>query len=151
MNHHNYLGKFILMVGLSFLSMYGLMFVMANSLVDVYNNLNQFYMAALMSIVMVIIETILMGNKTWSNKINYSIIIFCFILSLFFFWSIRQQFFISDKQFLKSMIPHHSGAILMCQKAVLQDSEIKNLCQNIVVNQRAEIAKMKIILERLDN
>ena len=150
MDHHNHTGRFILMIGLSFLSMYGLMFVMVDSLADVYNNLNQFYMTVLMVIVMVIIEIILMSNKNWSRKVNYSIVILCIALFSFFFWSIRQQFFISDKQFLKSMIPHHSGAILMCQKASLQDFEVKDLCQNIIAGQKAEIDKMKTILKRLE-
>ncbi len=31
---------------------------------------------------------------------------------------------IGDKEFLRSMIPHHSGAILMCEQATLTDPEM---------------------------
>ena len=47
------------------------------------------------------------------------------------------------------MIPHHAGAILMCEQAPLQDSEIKALCKNIVSGQQSEIDQMKAKLEAL--
>ena len=43
---------------------------------------------------------------------------------------------VADTQFLKSMIPHHAGAILMCEKAPIAD--IKELCQKIIASQRSE-------------
>jgi hypothetical protein len=43
---------------------------------------------------------------------------------------------IGDIQFLKSMIPHHSGAILMCERASIQDAQIKELCRTIIQGQR---------------
>ena len=46
------------------------------------------------------------------------------------------------------MIPHHAGAILMCQNAPLQAAELKQLCRSIVTSQEAEIAKMKALLEK---
>lgn len=61
----------------------------------------------------------------------------------------RQQTAVSDKQFLRSMIPHHGSAILMCQEASIQDSEIKELCRNIVSNQQSEIDQMKAKLRAL--
>jgi uncharacterized protein (DUF305 family) len=66
------------------------------------------------------------------------------------FWLVlRQQTAISDTQFLRSMIPHHAGAILMCEKAALKDAQIVRLCGNIVSGQQAEIDEMKAILARL--
>jgi uncharacterized protein YcnI len=44
------------------------------------------------------------------------------------FLFMRQQSAISDRQFLRSMIPHHSGAILMCEEAPIRDPRIKDLC-----------------------
>ena len=46
------------------------------------------------------------------------------------------------------MIPHHSGAILMCQQASLTDPEVLGLCEEIVSSQEREIAQMKAILAR---
>jgi uncharacterized protein (DUF305 family) len=59
---------------------------------------------------------------------------------------IRQQTQISDRQFLRSMIPHHSGAILMCREANVQDQRIRELCKTIISSQRDEIDLMTKLL-----
>jgi uncharacterized protein (DUF305 family) len=60
----------------------------------------------------------------------------------------RQEADVGNEQFLKSMIPHHSRAILVCQEADITDPEIEELCGEIVKTQQEEIAQMKEILER---
>ena len=65
------------------------------------------------------------------------------------FWATRSQTLIDDRQFIDSMIPHHSGAILMCREAKLADSELKTLCDEIMAAQREEIDKMTSIRNRL--
>lgn len=64
------------------------------------------------------------------------------------FYGMRTQSAGGGTEFLKSMIPHHSGAILMCEQASLIDQEIMALCDEIVVAQEREIAQMKAILAR---
>jgi uncharacterized protein (DUF305 family) len=67
------------------------------------------------------------------------------------FWlSIRGQLAITDRQFLRSMIPHHAGAILMCETAPIRDPEIKELCTAIVSSQQSEIDRMKAKLAQLE-
>jgi uncharacterized protein (DUF305 family) len=63
-------------------------------------------------------------------------------------WLARTQTPVGDVQFLRSMIPHHSSAILMCQEASISDPEIRALCGEIINAQREEIAQMQRILER---
>jgi uncharacterized protein (DUF305 family) len=65
-----------------------------------------------------------------------------------YFFLIRIQSAVADVGFLKSMIPHHSGAILMCDRAPIQDQEIKSLCKTIIEGQQKEIDQMKTILAR---
>ena len=48
------------------------------------------------------------------------------------------------------MIPHHAGAILMCEQAAIEDAEIKDLCGAIVSSQQAEIDQMKAKLSELE-
>jgi uncharacterized protein (DUF305 family) len=48
------------------------------------------------------------------------------------------------------MIPHHSGAILMCEQASIQDAEIQALCDSIIAGQQSEIDQMETILQRLE-
>lgn len=145
---HNHYGKLGIMLLLSFVAMYVLMYAMVNTLGNVIPNFNQFYMAGLMTAPMVVIEVLLMGMMYKNKKINALIVGASVLLGVLFFVFIRQQTLIGDEQFLKSMIPHHSGAILMCEKAKLEDPEIKTLCQNIIQGQQEEIDQMKRILEQ---
>ena len=107
-------------------------------------------MALIMTIPMVIIE-IFMMSKMYQNKIyNYLIVGASLILFITFFLFIRAQTAIEDKQFLRSMIPHHSSAILMCDDANITDPEIKTLCDSITAAQIREIKQMEQILNRLN-
>jgi uncharacterized protein (DUF305 family) len=45
------------------------------------------------------------------------------------------------------MIPHHSGAILMCEEAPIQDQQIRDLCKEIIAGQRREIHQMRQLLQ----
>lgn len=68
--------------------------------------------------------------------------------ALLLFWTlIRQQAAIDNRPFLRSMIPHHAGTILMCEQSRLQDPQLSQLCAEIVSSQRSEIAEMKSLLE----
>ena len=146
----NHYLRLLLMVVLSFISMYIFMYAMVNAFANVYNNFNQFYMAGLMTAPMVLIEILLMGMMYKNKKLNVAIIAVSVVALISFWFLIREQTAINDRQFLKSMIPHHSGAILMCQEANLTDPEIKQLCVEIVKSQEQEIQQMKEKLSQLE-
>ena len=148
-NWQNYL-RLLAMSVLSFVAMYILMYAMVDRLDDVYPNLNQFYMAALMVCPMVLIELILMRAMYANRSVNIAIAAASILVFGASWAMIRQQTAIGDVQFLKSMIPHHSGAILMCEKAAIGDPEIQALCGDIVPGQQSEITRMKVILGRLE-
>ena len=62
-------------------------------------------------------------------------------------WALgRQEAGVGNEGFLRSMIPHHSRAIVICQEADLTDPEIVQLCEQIVKAQKEEIAQMQRIL-----
>jgi uncharacterized protein (DUF305 family) len=148
--HTNHYTRLLGMTVLSFIAMYVLMYAMVDEFASVYPNLNQAYMAGLMAAPMVLIELGLMWSMYENKTANLVIASASVMLLVGFFLVIRQQTAIGDNQFLKSMIPHHSGAILMCQKASISDGEIKKLCAEIIEGQRSEIARMKLILQRLN-
>lgn len=126
------------------------MYAMVDTFANVYSNLNQFYMAGLMTAPMVIIEILLMQAMYKSKRANLMIVASSILALGAFFVLIRQQAAISDTQFLKSMIPHHAGAILMCENAPIKDAELKALCRTIISSQRSEINQMKAKLNRLE-
>src|SRR5918996_562215 len=138
MNNTHYI-RLGAMAILSFIAMFVLMYSMVDVFANVFVNLNQFYMAALMAAPMVLIELALMSAMYPNKKWNVVIGAISAVALILFWFCIRQQVAISDKQFLRSMIPHHAGAILMCEKASMHDPEIKQLCHEIISSQRREI------------
>jgi hypothetical protein len=147
--HGNHYRKLLIMTVVSFIAMYILMYAMVNTFSNVFPNVNQFYMAGLMASAMVIIELAIMRSMYRNKKMNAGIMVASTLALASFFLLIKQQSAVSDKQFLKSMIPHHAGAILMCEEANIKDPEIKKLCEEIVSSQRKEIAQMKSKLKKL--
>ena len=141
--HPNHYPKLALMVVLSFIVMYILMYAMVDRLDNVLPNINQFYMAGLMTSAMVVIEIVIMSMMYHNRKWNIIIIALSLLVLIGCYAGIREQIGVSDKQFLKSMIPHHSAAILMCKSTDLTDPEIKQLCDDIIAGQQAEIDQMK--------
>lgn len=150
--HHptqNYL-RLLAMAVLSFAAMFVLMYAMVNTFGDVFANYNQFYMAALMVFPMILIELMLMRSMYPNGALNAAIVAVSLLAFAASWFMIREQTAIADVQFLKSMIPHHSGAVLMCENADLSDPEIASLCDAIVPGQQSEIDQMKQILRRLE-
>ncbi len=146
-NHsEGHYGRFTLMIVLSFVAMYVLMFAMVDSFSNVTSNLNQAYMAGLMTAPMAMLELALMGGMYPNKRFNAIIWLVMLVLLVGCWFLIRQQGLIGDRQFLRSMIPHHAGAILMCENASLRDAKVRALCQNIESSQRKEIAQMKALL-----
>jgi len=138
------------MIVLSFISMYILMYSMVNSFSNVFPNTNQFYMASLMTMPMIIIEIVLMRSMYMNRKWNIAILSSAIIGLIAFFMLIQKQAAVNDKQFLKSMIPHHGAAILMAKEAIIQDPEIKILCEKIIRDQQSEIEQMKAKLKEIN-
>jgi uncharacterized protein (DUF305 family) len=138
------------MTVLSFISMYIFMYSMVDKFSNVYSSLNQLYMAGVMTAPMVLIELAVMGAMYKDKKLNAIIALVSVIALIAFFAMIRAQTFVGDEQFLRSMIPHHAGAVLMCERAPVQDAEIKKLCQTIIAGQQEEIAQMKAKLQTLE-
>jgi hypothetical protein len=140
--HAPYL-RLLAMVVLSFFAMYVLMYAMVDQLSHVYNNINQVYMAGLMAAPMVLIELLLMRSMYPDRRLNAVLLVAGAVALTAFWFLIREQTLVTDRQFLRSMIPHHAGAILMCEKNSLEDKRLQALCQEIVRSQRAEINQMQ--------
>ena len=148
--HSKHYRKLIIMAVLSFIAMYVLMYAMVNSFSNVFMNVNQFYMAGLMAMPMIIIEIVLMSSMYMNKKLNALIIGISAMLLIAFFFLIREQTGVSDRQFIKSMIPHHGAAILMVEKTTVTDPELKQITEEIITSQQKEIEQMKSILNRLE-
>lgn len=145
-HHYQKLGVNLLV---SLIIMYVAMFAMIWTWGEFIQNINFFYMAlvmwAPMGAVMLLTMRSMYPNKML-NRVLYLALGTVFALSLY---GIRDQALVGDDQFLRSMIPHHSGAVLMCREAAIDDPEIKRLCEGIIASQSSEIEQMKAIQQRL--
>jgi uncharacterized protein (DUF305 family) len=142
-SHQGHYGRLVAMVALSFIAMYILMYAMVDAFGNVYNSVNQAYMAGLMAAPMLLIELVLMRFMYPSKRWNAGLAAAAVAIAVLCWIGIRQQAGVTDQQFLRSMIPHHAGAVLMCTRNRLQDPELQQLCREIVSSQVSEIAQMK--------
>lgn len=152
--HREHRGRPYLMfwinMALGLVVMYVVMFSMIDGLHDFRNNLNMFYMAVTMWAPMGIFMLATMPGMFPRRGLNIALYIVFVGLTVASFAATRAQTLIDDEQFIDSMIPHHSGAILMCREASLSDAELLALCEEIIEAQRSEIEQMETIEVRLD-
>jgi len=142
--------KMILMLLISFVVMYAVMFLNVDSVDHIYLSLTRFYMSLLMVAPMAVLMLLLMGKMYPDKKRNAVIALSAvgvFILALFL---LRTQAFISDKQYMRAMIPHHSSAIMTSKNAAITDPGVRKLSESIIASQQREIEEMKRILKRMD-
>jgi uncharacterized protein (DUF305 family) len=140
--------KFAIVISINTVIMFLLTYVMIDNLSHFYLNINKVYMAVMMVSPMVIVMLLVMRSMYENKKLNYIIMAAFSVLFVLFYILARSQTPVGNRQFLRSMIPHHSSAILMCQRADISDPEIIELCDQIVKAQKEEIAQMEAILER---
>ena len=135
-------------LAIDFVIMYLVMYTMIATLDHFHFNLNTVYMTLMMVAPMALVMLVFMRSMFPSRRANLIIGAAAVALFAVGFWGMRTQAAVGDAEFLRAMIPHHSGAILMCREARLRDPEIIRLCDGIVRSQQQEIAQMEAILAR---
>lgn len=132
--------NFLLMMILSFIIMYTVMFLNVDSINHIYLNTIRFYMTFLMVTPMLIVMLLLMGKMYPNKRLNTTIITASLLILSVTVFFLRHQTFISDKAYLKAMIPHHSSAILTSKHANIKDPEVRKLAEGFTQSQEKEIA-----------
>ena len=115
---------------------------------DLFLSLTLFYGGLLMA-----------SNMMWSHEIvhflymgHFNVIIFFIGLALSVSISIyllREQYLITDEQWLKRMISHHSTALTTSHKIMnrTNNPEVKKLAAEIIETQEKEITLMKKLIQ----
>jgi putative copper export protein len=65
---HSHYGRLLIMVAISFVAMYALMYAMVDRLGNVHNDVNQVYMAGLMAAIMLPIELLVMRSVYYGSS-----------------------------------------------------------------------------------
>jgi hypothetical protein len=138
----------IYMFLVSFVIGYFTMSIMLYSKSDFTWNLNKFYSALLMGWLMALAE--LFMHMDMMKSVDFIIILILLTsCSIYTVYLIREQDYIDEKQFLKSMIEHHSMAITMSEKILGKpelSKETISLAHQIKKSQLKEIELMKNLL-----
>lgn len=147
---NNYL-KFGIMMLTSFVIMYGVMFLNADTLDHIMLSHTRTYMTILMIAPMAFTMLLFMWGMYENKKANALILVGSVVVFITTFYLLRNQIFIKDVQYMKAMIPHHSSAIMVSQMATFEDPETKKLAEEIIAAQEKEIAQMKRLIYRIEN
>jgi uncharacterized protein (DUF305 family) len=142
--------KFGIVLTINAVMMFVITYAMIDSVAHFYLNINRAYMALMMVAPMAILMLVVMRSMYDNLRLNAVLIAVFLVLGLGSFLLARTQTPIGDQQFIRSMIPHHSSAILMCEQSTITDAELVALCDEIVQTQKEEIAQMEDVLARLD-
>jgi hypothetical protein len=114
--------------------------VLADRLSDVYfSSITLIYSALLMASNMCILEILMHYNH--SGVVDINTLLFFITMSAFLVYALRSQLFVTDEQWLKRMISHHSTAITTSRKIAERttNNKVMKLATDIVVNQKNEI------------
>lgn len=141
--------KFLLMIFVSTVIMYGMMFLNVFSFAHIHISMTRILMALMMGAAMAIIMLLFMWQMYPSKKKNGLILVISAAIFIGSLVMVRTQTGISDISWMKAMIPHHSIAILTSTEADLKDPEVKKLADEIITTQKKEIKKMNQMIERL--
>ena len=142
--------RFFLMLAVSFVVMYVVMYLNTYALDHVYFSLTRFYMTVLMIAAMALVMLLFMQHMYQDKRRNGLIItgsISVFIAALLM---VRSQTFVDDTTWMKAMIPHHSIAIMVSKRAAIKDPEVRRLADSIIVAQEREISQMQTMIRRLE-
>lgn len=149
MNHDKSYNMMAVMLLVSFVIMYGVMFLNVAETSHIYLSLTRTYMTLLMVAPMALMMLLLMGKMYKNKKKNMVIALTAVVVFVAALAGLRTQTPVGDVQYMKAMIPHHSSAIMVSKNASLKDPEVKKLAEDIIIAQEKEIAQMKAILNRL--
>ena len=144
LNLNNYLIMFLIMfISSIFLNP---MNILAYKLSHIYVSLTLIYSSLFMASNMIWIHEII--NYVNFKLFNMYAFFISIVLSALFAFILRKQLFVSDKQWLKRMISHHSTAITTSskKKSKTKNQLIKSFINDIINTQKKEIRFMKSLL-----
>ena len=127
-------------LGMIVLQVFIMPFAMTASPSHAYFSLSQGYMGAFMGAAMLAIDGLFHPVEWWF----WVAVAVAAGLSIAAF---RGQWFVSDREYLHEMVPHHSMALLTSRPRMRsQNPKIARLAHQITLTQEREIAEMKEML-----
>lgn len=142
--------KFAVMIGVSTLVMFALMYLNTYQLDHVYFSQTRAYMALIMGAAMAVVMLLFMRDMYPSRQANVAILAASAVVFALSLWLVRSQATVGDVAWMRAMIPHHSIAILTSERARISDPRVRKLADGIIEAQRREIGEMKALIADLE-
>lgn len=139
--------RFIAMVLVSTVVMFGLMYLNTYALDHVFFSETRAYMALVMGATMAIVMLMFMTHMLKNRSANRGIAIASSLIFALSLWLVRSQTTVDDVSYMKAMIPHHSIAIMTSRRAQITDPRVRKLADGIAETQVREIAEMKQLIQ----
>ena len=146
---HKYI-RFISMITVSTLVMFGLMYLNTYAMEHVFFSQTRAWMALYMGGAMAIVMLVFMLAMYDDTRKNIAILIGAAAVFAGSLYLVRSQDTVSDQAWQKAMIPHHSIAILTSTRARLNDLRVRELADGIVKAQRKEIKEMEWLIRDIE-
>ncbi|THC41861.1 DUF305 domain-containing protein [Massilia sp. Mn16-1_5] len=142
--------RFGLMILVSTLVMYGLMYLNTYEPAHVHFSQTRAWMALVMGAAMAIVMLAFMGGMYEDKRVNAGIFAGAALLFALALWLVRSQSTVDDVSYMRAMIPHHSIAIMTSERAGISDARVRKLADNIAATQRREIAEMETLIADIE-
>lgn len=142
--------RFGAMIATSTVVMFGLMYLNTYTLDHVFFSQTRMWMALLMGAVMAVVMLGFMWGMYKNQTANIAILAVAAVAFAGSLWLVRSQETVSDLDYMKAMIPHHSIAVLTSTQAHIRDPRVRELANSIIAAQMREIAEMKQLIADLE-
>ncbi len=142
--------RFMTMIGTSTIVMFGLMYLNTYDADHIFWSETRFWMAFVMGAAMMVVMLFFMWSMYKSRTKNLIILGVAAVVFALALWLVRSQTTVTDTEYMKAMIPHHSIAIMTSERAHIRDPRVRKLAHDIIVAQRREIAQMKYLIADIE-
>ena len=143
--------RFAAMIATSTVVMFGLMYSTVYRLDHVWWSQTRFWMALYMGATMAVIMPAFMLGMYSNAKVNATIFAGSIVVFAAALYLARSQETVADVAWVKAMIPHHSIAILVSERAEISDPRVRKLADKIIEAQRQEITEMEALIADLED
>lgn len=133
---------------LAFSLSYGLAYIATDHSKNIALSKNLMYTTLLLTVTTTAMELVVNWDKYPSSQVNTSILLILSATAIIMIWMIRRQVCVSDKDFLRDLIPSHGSTLLMAHRVAesSKNPQIRAFAQKMVKDQECEIQFIKELL-----
>ena len=150
-DQNGHYGKFLAMIATSAAVMFGLMYLNTYDIDHIFWSETRFWMAFVMGAAMMVVMLLFMWGMYRNRTKNIVILAVATVVFVTGLWLVRSQSTVTDSDYMRAMIPHHSIAIMTSERAQIRDPRVRKLAHDIIVAQRREIEQMRYLIADIDS